>query len=282
MSGKYVDMGKEINFFYKGQMHTVKAARSTNIEKVRKALQVGNFDEAIALIKDNSMDTGNLKVKGDKITVKGTDVALGPTYAEAFLYARSMGEVNEALFEGFFVNVAKNPDPRARDGLANFMAHGRLPLTDRGTFLTYRRVTSVFKDPHTGTMDNMIGNVVKMRREDCDSDPRSDCSRGLHVCHHDYSDVGGPYTLVVEVRPQDVVAVPGRYGAKKMRTCQFRVLCTLDYFKRQLLLCEQAALGKVPVFMTEQTRKWNPIADIPERFHSRYKPVDPWEWAKGD
>jgi hypothetical protein len=282
MTGKYVDMGKEIHFSFQGKMHTVRKAKNPGFENVRKALEAGNFEEAVKLAKQDTVETGNLKVKGNTITIKGTEIKLGSVYVDAFLYAKSMGKVSEDLFEQFFVNVGKNPDPVARDGLSDFMAHGRLPITDRGTFLTYRRVNHNFRDPHTNTMDNMIGNVVSMPRDACDSNPNASCSRGLHVCHHDYSDVMGPYTLVVEVRPQDVVAVPSRYDAKKMRTCAFRPLCTLDYFKRMLLLREQAALGMVPVFMTEQTRTWDPTYGVPVEFvRDRYKPVDPWKWAKG-
>lgn len=280
MKSNYVDMGKEIHFSHDGKLYTVRKAKDVSFDKVRALLVKGKYDEAVKAVKLNAAETKNLKIKGGVIKVKGTDVKLCDIYVEAYLYAKQTGKASEALLDKFFANVAKNPDPVARDGLATFMAHGHLPVTDRGTFLTYRRVNHNFRDPHTDTMDNMIGNVLSMRREDCDSNPHKDCSRGLHVCHHDYSDVGGPFTLVVEVKPQDVVAVPGRYNAKKMRVCEFRPLCTLDYFKRQLMLAEQAALGLVPVFMTEQTRGWDCRHGVPAQMLDRYNPVDPWEWAK--
>lgn len=279
MSSRYVDMGKDIHFSHEGKMYTANVSRHLGFQKLREALVAGNFTEAVSIWKTNANETKNLKIKGSVLQVKGTGVQLGEVYVEAYLYAKQFGTASEDLLDKFFANVAKNPDQRARDGLSNFMAHGRLPITDRGTFLTYRRVRDNFTDPYTGTMDNMIGNSVEMAREACDSDPNSDCSRGLHVCHHDYSTVTGPYTLVVEVNPRDVVAVPGRYGAKKMRVCRFRPLCTLDNFKRMLLLQEQAALGRVPVLMTEQTREWDMLWGIPEHLHSRYKPVDAWKWA---
>lgn len=281
MSGKYVDMGKDIHFSYEGKMYSANKGKCPAFEDVRSKCIAGDYAGAVKALKADATETKSLKIKGGTMTVKGSGVKLDERYVEAYLYAKMFGKATEEVLDKFFANVAKNPDQQARDGLSSFMAHGRLPVTDRGTFLTYRRVKANFTDPHTGKMDNMIGNVVSMPREACDSDPNSDCSRGLHVCHHDYSDVTGPYTLVVEVRPQDVVAVPGRYGAKKMRTCAFRPLCTLDYFKRQLLLAEQAALGMVPVFMTEQTRTWDMLQGVPVNLHGRYKPVDPWEWAKG-
>lgn len=281
MSGKYLDMGKEIHFSVGGKLYYANASKHTGFDTIRAALQKGDYEGAVKAYKDKASETETLKIKGDVITVKGTGIKLGEVYVEAYLYAKQFGKVSEAWLDKFFENVSKNPDQRARDGLSDFMAHGRLPITDRGTFLTYRRVDSNYKDPRTGRMDNMIGNVVSMSREDCDSNPKEQCSSGLHVCHHDYTDVTGPYTLVVEVRPQDVVAVPQGYHAKKMRTCAFRPLCTLDYFKRMLMLTEQAALGRVPVFLTEQTRSWDPLYGVPQDLHDRYNPVDPWKWAKG-
>lgn len=279
MKSNFVNMGKEIHFTHNGKLYTVRKAKDVGFDTIADLLGKGKYAEAVKAFKSKEAETDKLKIKNGVLSVKGTDVKLCDVYVEAYLYAKQFGKASEAVLDKFFANVAKNPDAVARDGLANFMAHGHLPITDRGTFLTYRRVRSDFTDPHSGTMDNMIGNIVSMPRENCDSNPNADCSRGLHVCHHDYSDVGGPFTLVVEVKPQDVVAVPGRYGAKKMRVCEFRPLCTLDYFKRQLLLTEQAALGLVPVFMTEQTKAWECFTGVPSALHHRYKPVDPWKWA---
>ena len=279
MKSNFVNMGKEIHFTHDGKLYTVRKAKDVGFDTIADLLGKGKYGEAVKALKSKEAETDKLKIKNGVLSVKGTDVKLCDIYVEAYLYAKQCGKASEAVLDKFFANVAKNPDAVARDGLANFMAHGHLPITDRGTFLTYRRVRSDFTDPHSGTMDNMIGNVVSMPRENCDSNPNADCSRGLHVCHHDYSGVWGPFTLVVEVKPQDVVAVPGRYGAKKMRVCEFRPLCTLGYFKRQLLLTEQAALGLVPVFMTEQTKTWECFTGVPSALHRRYKPVDPWKWA---
>lgn len=253
-----------------------------SFKTVKAALQKQDVSGAAQAYKKRyGGETPNLKVVAGKIILKNDKITLGSEFAEAFAYAQNYGEADEKTLDLFFTNVAKNPDERSRQGLAKFIAVNRLPITDRGTLLAYRYVNGNFYDCYTGRMDNMIGNEVRMRREDCDHNPNQTCSAGLHVCHHEY--MGGQgynrVHLVVEVRPQDVVAVPSDYNNMKMRTCEFRVLCTLDYFKSRLLLCPQAALGKVPVFLTAQMADWNPLDDIPAEFHHRYKPTDGAAWA---
>lgn len=276
---KYLIQASTLSFSHKGQLYMMDKSVHLTFDKVAEALQADDFDKAYALYKSQTFENDTLKIKGNVLTVKGTGVKLGSVYAEAYMYAKSFGDASEAILDKFFENVAKNPDPQSRDGLSEFLALNKMPITDRGTFLAYRYISHDYMDCHTRTMDNMIGNEVRMNREDCDSDPNADCSRGLHVCQHEYMANGGQLHTVVEINPRDVVAVPARYDARKMRVCRMRVLCSLDYFKRELRIAAQAALGAVPVFMTEQTRKWDVTSDIPKEYMDRYNPVDAWEWA---
>lgn len=275
---KHVITGTKITFVHEGKVYEIMKSAKLSFSGIAAALQENDYAKAVELYKTDTLETDKVKVKKGNLQVKGTDVVLGEAYAEAFLYANAFGGTMPGLLDGFFENVAKNPDPVARNGLASFISHQHMPITDRGTFLAYRRVTHDMLDPRTQKMDNMIGCEVKMDRKDCDSDPHKACSRGLHVCHHEYGDVSG-FPIVVEINPRDVVCVPDSYNALKMRCCRFRVLCSLSLFKRMLLVQEQAALGKIPVLLTEQTRNWDVLSDIPARLHSRYKPVDAWEWA---
>lgn len=281
---KYVIMGDALSFTHKGQMFEAERRANMGFDAILKALQEGNYEEAARVHKANVEETKNLKIKGNVMTVKGTDIRLGETYVEAYLYAKHLGKAQEAHLDLFFSNVAKNPDKNSRDGLSNFLAQNMMPITDRGTFLAYRYVRADMMDNYTGTMDNMIGNEVVMDRSKCNSNPNYDCSTGLHVAQHEYfgqvNATGSNYRYVVaEINPRDVVAVPHKYSSRKMRVCRFRVLCTLDYFKKKLLICEQAALGRVPLFLTEQTRSWVPNEDVPQQYLGRYNPVDAWEWA---
>lgn len=279
MSEKFLITKELVLFTHNKTVYRVQRA-DKSFAKVKQLVENGRLDEAVKAYKSKEpLQTEGLSIENGKLYVKDTGICLGETFADAFVTAAHFGKASEDILERYFKNVAKNPDPVARDGLSSFTAENLMPITDRGTFLAYRYVNERMFDCHTNTMDNMVGNVVAMPRDKCNPNPNETCSRGLHVCHHAYMGNNGRYQLVVEIKPQDVVAVPHEYRARKMRTCEFRVLCTLDYFKEKLLLCEQAALGGVLVFMTEQTRSWKVEECIPPDMRHRYAPQDAWEWA---
>jgi hypothetical protein len=74
-------------------------------------------------------------------------------------------------------------------------------------------------------MDNSVGRVVTMKREDCDSNPNVTCSRGLHCAAYSFARNGGGDVVVdVKVNPKDVVAIPIDYDGQKMRVCEFKVV----------------------------------------------------------
>lgn len=125
----------------------------------------------------------------------------------------------------FWNNCVANPDPRARTDLFAFLEHNGHPITEDGCFIAYRKVTPDFKDHRTKTMDNRVGQTVRMERSQCNSNPDETCSAGLHVAAIDYawSFSNGP-TVCVKVNPKNVVAIPRDYNNQKMRCCEFTVL----------------------------------------------------------
>jgi hypothetical protein len=62
----------------------------------------------------------------------------------------------------------------------------------------------------------------------------------LHVCADEYlkgyANGTDARTLVVEVNPADVVAVPYDYNFAKMRVCEYKVLSEIDPVKIQEVL----------------------------------------------
>lgn len=85
-----------------------------------------------------------------------------------------------------------------------------------------------YTDARTRSMKIKIGEVVKMDRTACDSDPNSECSRGLHIGNRAFGYSGfGNTTIVVIVNPMNVVAVPN-HRANKMRVCEYFPLAALE------------------------------------------------------
>jgi hypothetical protein len=71
-----------------------------------------------------------------------------------------------------------------------------------------------------------------MDRSKVDDDPQHTCSSGLHVCADEYlkgyATGENNRTLVVEVNPANVVAVPYDYNFSKMRVCEYKVLTEIE------------------------------------------------------
>lgn len=82
---------------------------------------------------------------------------------------------------------------------------------------------TVYTDGHTQTMKIKLGYPVSIPRSECDSDPNTECSRGLHVGTPSFVSKNfgfGQEIVACLVNPRDVVSVP--YGdAHKMRVCRY-------------------------------------------------------------
>lgn len=132
----------------------------------------------------------------------------------------------------FLDNLMLNPSYRSRECLYNFLEKFDAPITPDGNFIAFKRIRQDWKDIHSGTFDNSIGTVVKMERAKVNDDPQHTCSAGLHICADKYlnsfADAAKSRTVVVEVNPAHVVAVPYDYDFAKMRVCEYKVLAEIE------------------------------------------------------
>lgn len=88
-----------------------------------------------------------------------------------------------------------------------------LVYTDKGT---------VYKPQHVGPygQEIIIGKPVSMPREECDNDPHSSCSRGLHSKSASYGLNLGSELLITLINPYNVVAIP-KHDTTKFRCCEY-------------------------------------------------------------
>lgn len=129
----------------------------------------------------------------------------------------------------FIDNLMKNPSKRAVDELFGFMDACSLPVTPDGHFLAYKKVRSDYKDCYSGTIDNSVGNIVEMPRNDVDDDKDRTCSYGLHFCSESYlAHFGGERIVVLKINPADVVSIPSDYNNAKGRCCKYEVVDELE------------------------------------------------------
>lgn len=252
-----------------------------------------SFESVVACLKKKDVNGAkkalNVKHKATRTKVKGNkiffdDLELDEIFAESYQISREQGLSVDKL-DLFFSNLSENPSPISVHAFSSFLGRSRMPITDRGTFLAYKKIRkSDYKDIHSRTFDNRPGCVVQMPREGVDINQNNTCSTGFHVCSHEYlKNFGGvdDVEIVVEINPRDVVAVPPDYNLSKMRVASYRSLCTLPYFKKMLLRYEADALGNIPIFNTATIRGWNVMEDVTLKDDvSKRKTMSVNEWLK--
>ena len=133
----------------------------------------------------------------------------------------------------FMKNLFSNPSKRAVDELYGFLEAGNMPITADGHFLAYKKVREDYKDVHSGTFDNSVGQVVSMVRNKVDENKDNTCSSGLHFCSFEYlKSFGGSRIMILKINPADVVSIPSDYvvttkygtGGTKGRCCRYHVI----------------------------------------------------------
>lgn len=196
------------------------------------------FDSVLKAANAQDAETLEKLVEVKKTVVSQTNGALRLVdgsifYGDTEVHGAVVGRVMELIKAGldanpmlrFIENLMSNPSKRAVDELWGFIEACNLPVTTDGHFLAYKRVRGDYKDVHSGTMDNSVGKVLTMPRNQVDEDKNRTCSAGLHFCSYDYlAHFGGERIVVVKINPADVVAIPADYNNSKGRTCRYEVV----------------------------------------------------------
>jgi len=181
----------------------------------------------------SSASNGKIEIVGDTVYCNSDEVH--NAVVDAIFEYRACGLPIDSICK-FLENLMQNPSKNSIDQLWRFIDHHKLPLTEDGMLLAYKAVRSDYKDKYTGTIDNSIGNVIKMDRNKIDDNPDKHCSAGLHVGGLAYSGPTGWYSsngdicVIVKVNPKDVVCVPHDHSSTKIRVCEYTVVkdyCTI-------------------------------------------------------
>jgi len=227
MAFPYLIQGKNIVVIIDNQPHTV---TSTHIgyEKIKQAIRDNDWDAVKDVIDPKKQileyGAGNVAIQGSKVFWKEREMHGVLTNRLIEMYQD--GFPIEPLI-AFMENLMSNPSKRAVEELYGFLEKGNLPLTPDGYFLAYKKVRADFRDCHTGTMDNSVGQIVEMERNAVDDDQNRTCSAGLHFCSKEYlSHFGGhdSRTVILKINPRDVVSIPTDYNNAKGRACRYEVI----------------------------------------------------------
>ena len=205
-----------------------KTMHSTHVsfKSIVRALKAKNWSRAIRLfdvaqlIADKSQ--GKVQVKKDGVFYNGTllDNSLTTRILQLIKEGKPVGYMLK-----FMDRLYMNPSQSAINELYDWLKGCKLPITDDGRFVAYRRVKADYKDCYTGTIDNSPGQLVWMKRSDVCDNRHDTCARGLHFCSAAYlPSYPGDRIMQVVVDPADVVSIPTDYNFTKGRTWQYEVV----------------------------------------------------------
>ncbi len=198
-----------------------------NYQKIKEAL-VNNDADAIENLANVSVGlknftSGKAEVLNGEVFYNGQP--MHNVLTERILQLMNQGFPFDPMVK-FLENLMNNPSARAVNELYTFLSHHHLPITEDGCFLAYKRVGDNWKDLHSQTFDNNVGNTISMPRNQVDDNLNNGCGQGLHVGSIEYvrTFCSGGHIIVCKVNPANVVSVPLDCNCTKLRTCEYEVV----------------------------------------------------------
>lgn len=229
MAYPFLIQGSNIVVVIGNKSHTVSKTHIT-YQKVLDAIKAQDWDTVKDIIEPKKVvlnyGKGNVSVQGETLYWKGKE--LHSTMSVRMIQMLQDGFPIEPMV-AFMENLYTNPSKRAVDELYGFLEKSQLPITPDGHFLAYKKVRDNYMDCHTGTMDNSVGKIVEMERNEVDDNKDRTCSAGLHFCSLGYlNHFGGERIMIVKINPADVVSIPSDYNDTKGRACRYEVIGELN------------------------------------------------------
>ena len=223
-----------------------------NFKKIRQALKDGDEKSIVDLmvvtvVKSEQLSNKPLKkvvdpvndpkveVRGNKVFYDGEEVSNGVT--ERILMLQEQGLPFDGMSK-FLEKLYKNVSYRVRQELLSFIDRNGLTIDSDGNILLYKAVRSDYMDKYSGTIDNSPGNIVKMNRSEVDDNFQAHCSKGLHCGALEYIywyGRGDDRIVIVKVSPANTVSVPDDCQCRKIRVCEYEVLCDYNGELRQVV-----------------------------------------------
>lgn len=190
------------------------------------------FDTGRTIVKRFEKLSRSVSIKGDKVFFD--NVEQDNALTEHLVQVVNQGVEDFTPLVNFYEKIEANPNPHSREHLYRWLGH-RFTITPEGNIVGYRGLRQDFTSVHAGPgivngeevnghLDNSVGNVVELPRDQVTFDPKVGCAFGLHVGTWDYASGWGQGVVVeVEVDPRDVVSVPTDCSDSKMRVSRYTV-----------------------------------------------------------
>lgn len=220
--------GKNIILVVNGKSYTISKDTHIAYSKIVDALKARDWDALTDLVEPKKViinfGNGNVSVVDNKIMWKGQP--FHNALASRMVEMCQDGFPIEPMVR-FMENLMQNPSKRSVDQVYGFLEKNKLPITEDGHFLAYKKVREDYMDIHSNSISNHIGEVVEMDRNLVDDNPDSHCSTGLHFCSESYlGSFGGANqpVMILKINPADVVSIPTDYDGAKGRCMRYEVV----------------------------------------------------------
>ena len=225
----YLLQGKNIILVIDGESFPISKDTHVSYGRIVEALKNEDWDELRTLVDTRASvakySSGNIEVRGNEILWKGE--VFHNALATRLLEMIEVGLPIEPMIN-FMENLMKNPSKRSVEQLYTFLERNKLPITQDGHFLAFKKVRAkTYMDIHSNTVRNAIGDVVEMDRNKVDDNPNNTCSSGLHFCSETYLPHfggSGEPVMILKINPADVVSIPVDYNGAKGRCCKYTVV----------------------------------------------------------
>lgn len=241
-----------ISIMLDGNMKPVDTGHK-NYEAIKEALKNKDWDvipDLVNIAKEIEQAIATSTLASGRVSIKDGEVFYGATVIQNTLASRIVSMAKEGFDVGhmvaFLENLMQNPSYRAVNELYDFLEVGAIPITENGTFLTYKKINENWTDIYTGKIDNSIGATVSMPRNMVNEDSSQTCSAGLHVCSYDYlpnfGTSSGSRVVICEVNPANVVSIPADYNNTKMRCCEYTVIGEVKDYREHDTLARESVV----------------------------------------
>ena len=232
----YLKQGSNLNMVIDNKSYVINNEH-LNYKEIIEAIKNDDSERVKSLVdvKEslNVFSEGNVTIEDETILWKGVPL-------QNFLCDKMLDMFREGFsitpLVLFLENLMQNPSNRSVTELYRFLERSNMPITPDGHFLAFKKVRDDYKDVHSGTFDNSVGQVVSMERNQVDDDKDRTCSNGLHFCSEDYlANFSGERIMILKINPRDVVSIPSDYGDTKGRCCLYEVIGELENTEKQTI-----------------------------------------------
>lgn len=193
----------------------------------------------------NEIDLGqySLDFESSKIFDKSTGQYLNDKLSKTVIdYLKGFSALYDAKADlkieslvNFLQKLHESDSYHILEELLDFIQYNDIEISADGNVICYKVVDKNYKDIYTHTIDNNVGQVVKMNRNQVSDDRNKSCSFGLHVASLQYLKSSGygcdspnNHLMKLSVHPKDFVSVPYDYDGAKARVCEYTVIEEVD------------------------------------------------------